>query len=278
MDARNSTNYGIRKERTFRLDVILTMWHDGYFEPSQNPDMAQGSLEISPTSTGTNHQPFWVVSTKDINDLVFTRAARFIVPLDHLFREAHISNTISPPSLILAFYTAQLFCRLLTYALTSKEQFPYGNWIWLSRWTARSRTHHTRERRERLGLGLNETIQRSGMLWTYCFRKAYPNLVPRNPIQRGFLSQMNVQRLAVFSISIELFLRHFLNQAKNEFDCENIASWSNLYFLNLYRKFKALWGIVESYTDPFHDHFRCVIGRYILVAFNSDSSKDVTTD
>ncbi|KAG7403119.1 hypothetical protein Forpi1262_v018776 [Fusarium oxysporum f. sp. raphani] len=67
MDARNSTNYGIRKEMTFRLDVILTMWHDGYFEPSQNPHMAQGSLEISPTSTGTNHQPFWVISTKDIN-------------------------------------------------------------------------------------------------------------------------------------------------------------------------------------------------------------------
>ncbi|EWZ78928.1 hypothetical protein FOWG_16872 [Fusarium oxysporum f. sp. lycopersici MN25] len=188
------------------------MWHDGYFEPSQNPHMAQRSLEISPTSTGTNYQPFWVVSTKDINGLVFTQAARFIVPLDHLFREACISNTISPPSLILAFYTAQLFCRLLTYALTSKEQFPYDNWIWLSRWTSRSRTHHTRELRERLGLGLNWYAGHIAL------EKLIQLYIPRNPIQRGLLSQMNVQRLAASSISIELSLRQLLNQAKNEFD------------------------------------------------------------
>ncbi|KAH7187758.1 hypothetical protein DER44DRAFT_816409 [Fusarium oxysporum] len=212
MDTRNSTNYAIRKEMTFRLDTILTMWHDGYFEPSQNPHMAPKSLEVSAASARTDHEPFWVVPTKDINDFVFTQAARFIVPLDHLFREAAISTTISPPSLILAFYTAQLFCRLLTYALTSKEQFSYDNWIWLSRWTARSRTHHTRELRERQGLGLSVIIQDSGMLWIpyscidwYDGHIALETLIqlyiPRNPFQRGLLSQMNVQRLAASAIT-----------------------------------------------------------------------------
>ncbi|KAJ0130330.1 CocE/NonD family hydrolase [Fusarium oxysporum f. sp. albedinis] len=229
MDTRNSTNYAIRKVMTFRLEAILTMWHDGYFEPRQNPHMAPKSLEVSAASARTDHEPFWVVPTKDINDFVFTQAVRFIVPLDHLFREAAISTTISPPSLILAFYTAQLFCRLLTYALTSKEQFSYDNWIWLSRWTARSRTHHTRELRERQGLGLSVIIQGSGMLWIphscidwYDGHIALETLIqlyiPRNPFQRGLLSQMNVQRLAASAISMELSLRHLLQQAKNDFD------------------------------------------------------------
>ncbi|KAK2468832.1 hypothetical protein H9L39_19594 [Fusarium oxysporum f. sp. albedinis] len=374
------------------------MWHDGYFEPRQNPHMAPKSLEVSAASARTDHEPFWVVPTKDINDFVFTQAVRFIVPLDHLFREAAISTTISPPSLILAFYTAQLFCRLLTYALTSKEQFSYDNWIWLSRWTARSRTHHTRELRERQGLGLSVIIQGSGMLWIphscidwYDGHIALETLIqlyiPRNPFQRGLLSQMNVQRLAASAISMELSLRHLLQQAKNDFDrgsrayhqhmiaklqlywerlrtqvgrhvlpclqrleqakqesaaqvgrivtahtilesydeawgayirihpvstsedlppnvpcwmatrkyippndswsesvfgrlvdCENVASWTGLFFLDLYRKFKGLWGVVEGYTNPFEDYFCRAIGRYILVTFNSDLSKDLTTD
>ncbi|KAH7205808.1 uncharacterized protein BKA55DRAFT_530165, partial [Fusarium redolens] len=62
------------------------------------------------------------------------------------------------------------------------------------------------------------------------------------------------------------------------FDCENIASWTGVFFLDLYQKFKGLWGLVKSHINPFEDYFSRAIGRYILVTFNSDSSKDLTTD
>ncbi|KAH7471906.1 hypothetical protein FOMA001_g13076 [Fusarium oxysporum f. sp. matthiolae] len=112
------------------------MWHDGYFKPRQNSHMAPKSRQLSAASARTDHEPFWVVPTKDISDFVFTKAARFVVPLDQLLREASISTTISPPSSVFAFYAAQLFCRLLTYSLPSKEKFSCDNWLWLSRWTA----------------------------------------------------------------------------------------------------------------------------------------------
>ncbi|EXK76390.1 hypothetical protein FOQG_18869 [Fusarium oxysporum f. sp. raphani 54005] len=132
--------------------------------------MAPKSRQLSAASARTDHEPFWVVPTKDISDFVFTKAARFLVPLDQLFREASISTTgtISPPSSILVFYAAQLFCRLLTYSLPSKEKFSCDNWVWLSRWTARSRTHHTRELQERRGLGLSAEMPQCKHIMLAC--------------------------------------------------------------------------------------------------------------
>jgi hypothetical protein len=165
----NSTalgNYGVRKEMTFRLDVILRMWHRGYFEPNRSPHVGNRSFKVLDASSDGEHDPFWVVSTRDMNDYVFTQAARFILPLDHLFQEASLRTTISPPALILAFYTAQLFCRLLTYALASKERFSYDNWIWLPQWTVQTRRKpNIRLLLERRGLGLDMAIEDSGMLW-----------------------------------------------------------------------------------------------------------------
>jgi hypothetical protein len=87
-------NCGIRKEMTFRLDGIIRMWHRGYFEPNRSPHVGNRSFKVLDASTGGEHDPFWVASTRDMNDYVFTQAARFILPLDHLFQEASLRTTI----------------------------------------------------------------------------------------------------------------------------------------------------------------------------------------
>lgn len=223
-------NYGIRKEMTFRLDVILRMWHRGYFEPNRSPHVGNRSFKVLDASTDGGHDPFWVVSTRDMNDFVFTQTARFILPLDHLFQKASLRTTISPPALILAFYTAQLFCRLLTYALASKERFSYDNWIWLPQWTVQTRRKpNTRLLLERRGLGLGMAIEDSGMLWIppssldwYGGHIALEVLVqlyiPRNPFQRGLVSQMSIQRFTVSKVAIEVCLRQLLQHARSEFE------------------------------------------------------------
>ena len=67
-----------------------------------------------------------------INSFVTTQAACLILPLDHIFQEAdRVANkqqlqrqpSSSPDSIrqILAFYMAQLFSRLLIYALNDED-------------------------------------------------------------------------------------------------------------------------------------------------------------
>ncbi|RKK61793.1 hypothetical protein BFJ69_g17085 [Fusarium oxysporum] len=82
-------NFGARKEVTFRLDVILAMWSDGAFEPGRSPHVGPTSwnVPLDPVQSGT-HCPFWVVPTKVMNSFVSMQAARFILPLDHIFQEA----------------------------------------------------------------------------------------------------------------------------------------------------------------------------------------------
>ncbi|KAJ0136986.1 putative RNA-binding protein [Fusarium oxysporum f. sp. albedinis] len=50
----------------------------------------------------------------------------------------------------------------------SKEKFSCDNWVWLSRWTARSRTHHTRELQERRGLGLSAEMPQCKHIMLAC--------------------------------------------------------------------------------------------------------------
>ncbi|KAJ9412787.1 hypothetical protein QL093DRAFT_2570441 [Fusarium oxysporum] len=149
--ARRYPNFGIRKEVTFRLDVILAMLADGAFQPDQ------------PTHT---------VPTRMINNFVSTQAARFILPLDDIFQEAtskaakrYSSSSLNPVRQILAFYTAQLFCRLLIYALSDEdEEQHFDNWIWKSVWSVRLRGRE-KTVSERRGLGLGSLIDSTGMLW-----------------------------------------------------------------------------------------------------------------
>lgn len=163
-DTKTRASYGIRKEMTFRFDTILTMWDRGYFDPSLNPHVGRMLWDVSLAPNTMEHYPFWIVPTRDINCLIFTQAARFIVPLDHLFQQASRSTAYSSPRLILAFYTAQLFCRLLIYCLNSERHLSYDNWIWLSRWTVRNGSKR-RSQLERRGLGLDGPMNSAGMPW-----------------------------------------------------------------------------------------------------------------
>lgn len=232
-DKKSLANYGIRKEMTFRLDTILTMWAGGYFNPNQNPHVGQLSWNMSLTPDATEHYPFWIVSTEDVNSLIFTQAARFIVPLDHLFRQASLSAAHSSPYLILAFYTSQLFCRLLTYCLQSERQFPYDNWIWLSRWTVQHRqAHHKRTLLVRQGLGLETSTSIFGMLWIprdcidwhaghIDIRTLSQLYVPRTPIQARFTYQANIQSFTTSRVSVEHSLKQWLQDARLEYDRGN---------------------------------------------------------
>ncbi|KAM6514439.1 hypothetical protein FALCPG4_015576 [Fusarium falciforme] len=412
-------SYGVRREMTFRLDAILTMWHRGYFQPNQSPHTGQRVWDLSSASELTEHFSFWAVPTRDINALMFTQAARLVLPLDHLFQEAALNFAVSSPGLILAFYTAQLFCRLLTYTLTSEQQFPYDNWIWLPQWRVQNRRAlQARSLLERQGLGMEVSITNSGMLWIprqcmdwYGGHIALDTLIqlyiPRNPFQRKLLSQMNIQCLTASKVTIELSLRQLLQQARSEFDqghqqradelvesiaslateevarayhqhmlsklqlywerlrtrvgynvlprlrrlqqgqeesvtqvgrivtaqtlleiydeawttymrtqptteseqlptelpcwmatrkclppedswsnfvfqrlfnCPSRARWDRVYFLELYRRFKAFWEIIQDYAGSFDDRFRRIIGNFIMVTFNSDPTKEVGTN
>ncbi|KJZ69387.1 hypothetical protein HIM_11226 [Hirsutella minnesotensis 3608] len=156
-DPQALTNYGLRKEVTFRLDVVLKMWARGCFDPERSPHV--GSLtRTMPVHCGADeqHYPFWAVPTRDINALIFTQAARLVLPLDHLFREASLSASDGPTSgnpaegpirRILAFYTAQLLCRLLVHSFSSQREVNYDKWVWLSRWRVRTKERSFNERR-----------------------------------------------------------------------------------------------------------------------------------
>lgn len=59
------------------------------------------------------------------------------------------------------------------------------------------------------------------------------------------------------------------------FNRPSAPTWNGLEFLNMYRRFKGFWSEVQSYTGAFDERFRLLIGRYILVCFNSDRTKEV---
>ncbi|KJZ70003.1 hypothetical protein HIM_10614 [Hirsutella minnesotensis 3608] len=232
-DPQALTNYGLRKEMTLRLDTVLTMWSRGAFDPAQNPHTGSVSCVLG-TQAGVNepHYPFWVVPTRDINALIFTQAARLVLPLDHLFKEASPSPSSAlhnpaegPIRRILAFYTAQLFCRLLVHSLSSQRAVNYDKWMFLSRWRARAkgRTFH-----ERRGLGLEAPIKASGMLWMprgvldwqgghLALERLIELYIPRNPLQTRLASQNNIQALTTSQVTVEFFLKEWHRDAKQAF-------------------------------------------------------------
>ncbi|KAF9771415.1 hypothetical protein IL306_010947, partial [Fusarium sp. DS 682] len=86
--ARRYPNFGIRKEVTLRLDVILTMLADGVFEPDQSTHTGPMTQEIPlDPASDTQHYPYWIVPTSVMKDFISTQAARFVLPLDDIFRE-----------------------------------------------------------------------------------------------------------------------------------------------------------------------------------------------
>lgn len=136
LDAEIVASYGVRKEATFRLSPILAILSRGYFSSELSPHVSSATSVMPPRASTYGHYPFWIVPTKDIKALLVTQAARLIVPLEHLFRQASpdgikeiasARGSDSSARLVLAYYTAELLYRLLVYTLGSEKQFPHEN-------------------------------------------------------------------------------------------------------------------------------------------------------
>lgn len=234
-DPKVLTNYGIRKEGTFRLDIILTMLHRGVFDPERSPHTGQTSRSIPLRHESGDQYPFWIVPTRDINALVFTQAARLILPLDHLFQEVSLSpgdqtapcdSSGSSIRQILSFYTAQILCRLLILNFCSERELSHDKWIWLRDWRVRGQPGSFRERR---GLGLEKSIDESGMLWIprdrIDWRRGHIALdtlihlyIQRSPLQASLASQSNIQALTTSQLTVEFYLQEWIQDARQAFE------------------------------------------------------------
>uniref|UniRef100_A0A0D2YIU5 Uncharacterized protein n=2 Tax=Fusarium oxysporum (strain Fo5176) TaxID=660025 RepID=A0A0D2YIU5_FUSOF len=272
--ARRYPNFGIRKEVTFRLDVILAMLADGAFQPDQATHTGPMMQEImlDPTSD-TQHYPFWIVPTRMINDFVSTQAARFILPLDDIFQEAtskaaerYSSPSLNPVRQILAFYTAQLFCRLLIYALSDEdEEQHFDNWIWKSVWSVRLRGRE-KAVSERRGLGLGSLIDSTGMLWIpqshIDWQHGHLSLevlihlyMARSPLQARLAHQPNVQVLTSTHIVVERLFQEWLRNAQLSHDTncpEKADEYAN----------KAIALAVEETARAYYQHFLAKLASY----------------
>ncbi|KID60240.1 hypothetical protein MAN_10057, partial [Metarhizium hybridum] len=79
-------NYGVRKELTFCLSAILKEWSDSSFDTGRNTHTSPFSQVLPLGPDSDVHYPFWMLPTRDLKDLIFTQAARLVLPLDHLFQ------------------------------------------------------------------------------------------------------------------------------------------------------------------------------------------------
>ncbi|KJZ72140.1 hypothetical protein HIM_08405 [Hirsutella minnesotensis 3608] len=188
------TSYGIRKEVTFRLDAVLKLWQESYFDPVENPHTGPLLHRVALASEIEKHCPFWIVPTADLNAVIFAQAARY----------------------------------LLVYSLKSEQQLPNDNWIWLSKWKVRLRRSCRRSVLERQGLGLGASINTDGMLWFpaasidwYGGYLALERLVslhiPRSPLHARVAQQANIQAVSASKVTVELILLERLNLAQNLF-------------------------------------------------------------
>ncbi|WKT53995.1 hypothetical protein QSH57_004579 [Fusarium oxysporum f. sp. vasinfectum] len=239
-DPKMLSNYGVRKEVTLRFDIILMMWSNGYFQVTR--ESHTGPLNRTAPLAGElslHHLPFWTIPTKETNAILFTQAARFVLPLDHLFFRAGTGFAEQPAQSnvaeryvqsILGFYTAQMLCRLLVHSFIGEKMLHYDQWIWLSRWTVLNRPSRRREELlERQGLGLEDTIMTSGMLWIPSAKMDWQRghlaldvlvglYIPRNPLHPRLASQINVQTLTVSKITVDMFFQQWLKEARVAFE------------------------------------------------------------
>ncbi|KAI3573948.1 hypothetical protein IWW34DRAFT_671861 [Fusarium oxysporum f. sp. albedinis] len=236
------SNYGIRKEVTLRFDIILVMWASGYFRATHENII--GPLDQTAPLQGESnvrHLPFWTILTKDINALIFAQAARFVLPLDHLFFQAGtgLSEQRAQSDVaqwyvqrILSFYTAQMLCRLLVHSFVGEKMLSYDQWIWLARWTVTNKSsRHREELIERQGLGLENVVKTSGMLWIppnkMDWQRGHLALdvlldlyIPRSPLHPRIASQLNIQTLTVSKISVDVFFQNWLKEARAAFESD----------------------------------------------------------
>ncbi|WKT53615.1 hypothetical protein QSH57_004199 [Fusarium oxysporum f. sp. vasinfectum] len=269
-------NFGIRKEVTLRLDVILAMWADGMLDPDQNPHTGPMCWNVPLNSSASDqHCPFWVLPTETVVKFVSAQAARFVLPLDHIFSQASkqvarpLSSSSSSPDpiqQILGFYTAQLLYRLLIHSADDEQEYGFDNWIWRPTWTVRTRGRGPRPLKQRRGLGLGDIIDTSGTLWIpgghFNWQRGHIALevlidlyISCNPLQAKLARQSNVQALTTNQVTIELRFQQLTSKARIEYgqghseDAERLAN-------------RAITLAVQEIARAYHQHFFAKLHSY----------------
>ncbi|KAJ6437033.1 hypothetical protein O9K51_10330 [Purpureocillium lavendulum] len=233
-----TNGYAVRKEVTFRLDVILVMHQRGEFgelgtriNPSPDVDLnaADGATAVGSGSESRRHYPFWVLATEDINAFIFTLAGRFIKPLDHLFAAGRseagtMASAQQKGRLLIHHYTAQLFLRLLVLSLTSETERYQDRWIWDREWRVSKNEGQQRVAYIRRGLGLMSAIQNTGMIWVDADDMDWVNghlsvqqllqvYIPRDPQHSRWASQANIRAFAHTNVSASYLIEDLLVKA-----------------------------------------------------------------
>ncbi|KJZ69787.1 hypothetical protein HIM_10826 [Hirsutella minnesotensis 3608] len=159
--------YAVRKEITFRLDVILCMHDRGAFSgPSAATSIQSFSVSIDPAYHADRHYPFWILPTSEVTCLMATLACRFVKPLNHLFAiPPLLASQGAEGRAVVNYYTAKLFTRLLLLSLTSERDYSFDKWIWEKTWTVRKREEGRQVLYHRVGLGLKSLMQSKGTIW-----------------------------------------------------------------------------------------------------------------
>ncbi|EXK76443.1 hypothetical protein FOQG_18817 [Fusarium oxysporum f. sp. raphani 54005] len=269
-------NFGIRKEVTLRLDVILAMWADGMLDPDQNPHTGPVCWNAPLTSSASDqHCPFWVLRTETVVKFVSTQAARFVLPLDHIFSQASkqvarplssSSSSLDPVQQILGLYTAQLLCRLLIHSVDDEQEYGFDNWIWRPTWTVRTRGRGQRSLKQRRGLGLGDTIDTSGTLWIpdnhFNWQRGHIALevlidlyISRNPLQAKLARQSNVQALTANQVTIELRFQQLTSNARIEYDQGHREDAERLAG-------RAITLATQEIARAYHQHFLAKLHSY----------------
>ncbi|RKK74457.1 hypothetical protein BFJ71_g17270 [Fusarium oxysporum] len=224
------SSYGIRKEVTLRFDIILVMWASGCFQATHENSI--GPLDQTAPledELDVRHLPFWTIPTKDINAIIFAQAARFVLPLDHLFFQAGTG---------LSEQRAQSD---LAQCFVGEKMLSYDQWIWLARWTVPSKSsRHREELIERQGLGLENVVKTSGMLW-----------IPPNKMdwQRGHLA------LDVLLDFVDVFFQNWLKEARTAFESDRSQDAEEL----LERAFSLA---TEEIARAYHQHVLLKLQSY----------------
>lgn len=236
--------YAVRREVTFRLDVILMMHHRGEFLGSSNSEGgAEPPAGLAPGSAvtarlhqdyrrGDRHYPFWALDTEEVNMFVSTLSCRFVKPLDRIFALGRLSNNREDSAkhnarTLVYFYTAQFFLRLLLSSLNSEREWYSDKWIWEPEWTSQKskdrRTGRT-VKYTRRGFGLKQSITDKGLLWLGIEQMDWmhshlsiANLlhvyIPRNPQHPMWAAQSTIRGFAHIHASAAYLVEDLLVKA-----------------------------------------------------------------
>ncbi|KJZ69796.1 hypothetical protein HIM_10814 [Hirsutella minnesotensis 3608] len=275
--------YAVRKETTYRLDVILHMHHHRLF----SRQAAGGSTEagapifatLRPAFEHDRHYPFWILPTKELNELMTSLACRLIKPLNYIFTLAtHIAQHGGEARAVVYYYTAKLLTRLLLLSLTSEREYGFDKWIWEKSWTVRKREGAQRFTLTRTGLDVGATLLASGVPWLGSTQMDWMHshldlgllqrvYIPRSPGHAAWAAQAVTQSFSRAAVASGFVVQTLLRRAKRcrskgrndaahgfERCAARVAAQeiARSYQLHLLERLQLVWrnSVIEAHRSP----------------------------